>query len=218
MVKKIHYSLLSTFLCTALLAQPGQQDYERSIALSISPIALIFGQLDTLFQAKLLDVVSLTVPFAISYSWYASKLIEIASKNPKTKLNVTKAPIALSGGLGARIYPSGKGMTDGFYLEPRAMVSYNQFGADGSELGKVEYSILSVGPRLNLGWDWFFDSGFYTNFGLEAGYSWIVKSDVNVTQKFKDAVGNLSALPVFPNVGGKGKIEWGFEFKIGFAW
>lgn len=176
MLKALQCLALCALFATTILAQES----ERSMAISVSPISLPFGAVDALFQFKMANFVSLTLPANFTYFWPAATVIDWASKKSNQKLAVSKAPIIVSGGLGARFYPTAKGMTDGFYLEPRFVVSYSQFGAEMKELGTLNWSKVSIIPKLNLGWDWFWDSGFYMNFGAGLGYAYDVKSELSV--------------------------------------
>lgn len=189
------------------------------MAVSVSPISLILGSFDALFQYNFARFFTLTVPGQFAYYWPVNTALNLVS-NEKNKFETAVAPIGVGGGLGARFYPTGKGMTSGFYLEPRVMVNYSQFGAKvQGEDESIDWNQTTLTPKLNLGWDWFSDSGFYSNFGFGFGYGYDVKQEFNAPADIKKYLQTASYFtPIIPNPENKGRFVWDIEFKLGFAW
>jgi hypothetical protein len=222
MFKRI-LSFSSILLLASTLSAENTPDTKRTMVVSVSPLAPVMGTLDAMFQYNVLDFLTVTVPGIFSYDWVLGSAVKLFGKASDGQIKITKAPIKVGGGLGARFYPSAKGMTDGFYLEPRFSVLYKQFGAEISSLGKAEWSAVSIIPTLNLGGDWFFDSGFYITFGTGLGYSYDVKQDFKITAAKSDLKDALSVLGWFlpstvPSSTSKGRFVWDLDFKLGYAW
>lgn len=213
--------ILVAMLSFSFTSQAEESD--RSMAISVSPLALIGGGLDTLFQYNLGSFLSLTIPFHFQYFWPASTLVDTLDKSAsKGTVKVSKSPIAVGGGLGARFYPFAKGMNDGFYLGPKLVLSYNQFGMESAS-SKVEWELVTFTPKAELGWDWFWDSGFYTSFGANLGLAYDMEHKVKVEsndKEVKKAIQTSSKIfpAFFPNPDERGRFAWDLEFKIGFSW
>src|SRR5690606_38212062 len=129
-------------LCLLLCTQVSAQESSRTFALSFSPVSAPFGIADVLFQVNLAPFVSLTLPANFTYFWPMHKILEVLDTQ-SIQLKVSKAPLAIGGGLGARFYPTGKGMASGLYLEPRLLVNYLQFGAKVGDVVSLEWSKTS---------------------------------------------------------------------------
>ncbi len=218
-----HKLLPLTFLllfAAGAMAKDKEHDHdsERTMALSISPVSLIFGSANVLFQYNLGSFISLTLPAGFAYYWPIAKALEWAHKGD-AKLTSTRAPISVSGGLGARIYPTGKGMNSGIFAEPRFSVSYSQFGASASGQAELLWTRVTVSPMIYFGWDWFTDWGFYSSLGAGIGYGYDVKSETTLSPSLRDAVKMVGrAVSLVPNPDSRGKFDWDLEFKLGFAW
>jgi hypothetical protein len=144
------------------------------------------------------------------------------NNDSKGTIKISKSPIAVGGGLGARFYPFAKGMNDGFYIGPKVVLSYNQFGME-SPSSNIEWQLVTLTPKAELGWDWFWDSGFYTSFGANLGLAYDMKHEVKVESKDKEvkkAIQTSSKIfpAFFPNPDKNGRFFWDLEFKMGFSW
>ena len=181
--------IILQFLLVAGLCLPASaQNEERSMVLAISPIAAIGGGVDVLYQAKMTDFLAITVPVSFYYRWGYSKTVQWLSDRTED-FSQTKAPISYSAGLGAKFLLAGRGIADSFYLEPRIIGGYNQFGAKYSSKNveqKIEYSHYHVSPMLRFGWDWVYDSGVFLTLGLGAGPKFYIKNQSEIPTEIAD--------------------------------
>lgn len=213
-MKKIVFASLFSLLGLNLMAQ---EDYGRTMAISLAPLKAVAGTAALVYQAKLSDNFALTVPVHFSYHWPAAHAFKWLKLG---EVEETKKPISYGAGLGARFLLSGNGLNDSFYLEPRVAFSYNQFGYQfkGENLS-AEFERYQLGPEFRFGWDWYYDSGLYLNLGFGAGYSFFLKNDVkesgDIDAKRTDKWAFRQA---FPKKDALGMLVAGVDFAIGYAW
>lgn len=211
--------ILAITMLTVLSMPVAAQDSDRSMSVSVSPIVTIFGSADLLYQLKLTNYMSLTVPFVFSYFWPMENLINLANKeNQKSVVTISKAPITIKGGLGTRFTPFSQVMHDSFYLEPRINLAYSQFEADFTDSGKLSLSSIKLNPMLMLGWDWYWESGFLASLGGGIGYAFNLKNQSDIPPKLAEAMKSVGgAVPNFSSKS-EGNLAWDLEFKLGYAW
>lgn len=197
--------------CMPLSLHAKHTDEDRSMAIGISPIALIFGGADLLYQVKVTRFLAITVPARFHYDWVKAKALKVITDR-YSALTQTSAPIGWSAGIGARFLLAGEALNDSFYLEPRVSLGYSQFGIAHQDT-KIESAAWKVTPMGWLGWDWFFDSGFYTGIGGGLGMNIFFKNKTDVPKEIRD---NFILSTFFPEK--KISLEWDLEFKIGYSW
>ncbi len=209
MRKHLFGCLLPLFLAFSTSARSE----ERSMVISGSILAPIAGGLDIQYQYKLTDYLSITIPGYFYYNWIASAIIKNADKQ-HGGFNQTIAPISAGGGVGARFLLANNGLNDTFYLEPRVKLNYGQFGFD-SPLGKVESQTLALTPTANLGWDWYYDSGFYVGLGLGIGFNYFLTNTTELPTKIEESAAVKAWLP---HEDTKVAFAWDGEFRLGYSW
>jgi hypothetical protein len=209
-VKKLASLWIFIFLSTNVFGQ----NEERSMAISVSPLAPIFGGISAMYQLKMTNFLSLTLPANFYYSWWKTSAAEFLSEKSKTRGDVTHMPLDISVGLGARFLLKNEGLNDTFYLEPRLMYGYEQFGYKAVDLA-LESKAMRISPLLRFGWDWYYDSGFYMSLGLGIGFSYYFNNETTLPPKFKD---NFLAKIFFPPQEKGMRVDWDAEFKLGYAW
>lgn len=207
--------LIFGFVLAMALAIPSySQNDERSMSLSANVIAPILGGADLLYQLKLTNYLALTVPGHFYYLWPVATMLGVIEKGTAEKIKQTKAPILAGGGLGARFLMAQAGLNDTFYLEPRVTLHYGQFGFDTPD-GKVESQSFALKPMGLLGWDWYFDSGFYMGLGGSIGFSYLIKNNTT----YPDKIEKNNAIKTFlPPENSRFMLAWGLDFRLGFAW
>jgi hypothetical protein len=185
-----------------------ENNNDRVVAIGLSP-ALVMGYIDAIFVTKITDSFALTIPCNYYDMWLVPKMLELDSS--LGAVSKTKKPFSAGAGLGARFITQKKGLSDSFYLEARASFKYEQMGFDikGSPLG-VEG--MSIEPMLRLGWDWFWQSGFYMTLGGGIGYALYMKNKREIPKSVEDNIFLLAWLPK-----GQDGIRWDLEWKLGVA-
>ena len=201
------------FLLLALLASSSfAENNDRTMAFSISPIALLGGGIDAMYQYKLTEYLSLTVPANFYYSWFKTSLVGTVGTAEK-RVKETRSPFDAQIGVGARFLMAQKGLNDTFYLEPRLLLGYEQFGVNVGD-SKFEAETLTLTPMLRLGWDWYFDSGFYMSLGGGVGVNTYLNKVSKIPSKYKD---NFVVGLYFPPQNRSFSLAWEGEFKLGYA-
>jgi len=195
----------------SFLALPLRAETERTMSISASPIALIFGNLDLLYQVKLTNYLALTIPGHIAYSWAAPKVVDWVLEE---KSQQTLAPIRAGGGIGARFLLANRGLNNSFYLEPRVTINYEQFGLKNT-FGEFDTRKLSLTPMARLGYDWYFDSGFYMSLGAGLGFNYFLQ---NKTTPPTSKADQTLIKYLFPEKDRRINFALDLEFKLGFAW
>ncbi len=212
MFRSIKVLLFCFLISLALFAEES----DRTMAISISPVALIRTQADVIFQYNITSFLSLTLPAHFAYFWPVSLLFDSLSKSVGN-FERSKAPLFYGAGLGARLYPTLKGMNSGLYLEPRLVIDSYQIGVKAKDIGEVEWARTSLVSSIHVGWDWFSDSGFYSNIGGGIGYSYFISSNINSPSWFKEQLGTVGKW-LLPDESAKGAFAWELDWKIGYAW
>lgn len=185
---------------------------ERTMAFSVSPIALLRGGIDVMFQIKLTDYLSLTVPANFYYSWLKANTVKwLASQSKYFKEG--KSPLDGQIGVGARFLMAKQGLSDTFYVEPRISLGYEQFGV-AIDNEKFESESMMLSPMLHFGWDWYYDSGFYASLGAGLGAHVYFNNKTTVPKHLKD---NLFVNLFFPPQDRKYGLAIEGDFKLGFA-
>ena len=162
-MKKLLGFFVFAFFAVGALAENN----DRTMAFSISPIAAIFGGVDVMYQMKVTDFMSVTVPGNFYYSWGKGSLVKFMAEKTG-KFEQTKAPFDAAIGLGARFLLAKHGLSDTFYVEPRVYFGYEQIGLRVGDY-KIESETMRLTPMLKFGWDWYYDSGFYISLGAGIG-------------------------------------------------
>lgn len=209
----MHY-LLRGFLLMICLSLPAKaQASDNLMALSISPIAPIFGGVDLLYQIKVTDFLAITVPGSLYYPWFLKSAVNFFV-DKGVDIKTTKTPLNWATGLGAKFLIAGKGISDSFYVEPRVMLGYSQVGF-AYQGKKLESSLYRVTPLLRAGWDFVFDSGFFMTLGLGAGINIFFNNDTIIPPDIED---KLAIKFLLSPRSQKINFAWDGEFKIGYAW
>lgn len=206
--------LLGILAIMAAFALPTQaENSDRTMAISASPIALIGLRVDLLYQYKLLNFLALTVPGKFGYNYFYSTFIE---KFEKEKLGEsTIAPIDMATGVGARFLLSNTGLNNTFYIEPRLLIGYEQFGYKYGG-AKIEVSSARFQPMLQFGWDWYWDYGLYMNLGAGVGYAFRFAQKLEIPPKLNEFKDNALVGFFIPTTSGTLALDG--EFKVGFSW
>lgn len=208
---KVH--LLAVFTALSLVTAQAQANNDRTMGVSVSPIALLGARFNALYQYKLFDYLALTVPGKFSYNFSYAKFAELLSE--KSVGEQTLSPFEASLGVGARFLLNNKGLNDSFYVEPRAWLGYEQFGvkAAGQEL---EFKTMKFQPMFNFGWDWYWDYGLYMGLGFGIGYAIHFNQTVKLPDEMKKLKENALAGFFFPIT--PGTLALDSEFKVGYSW
>lgn len=212
-MKKLVGILAFLFFTSSLYAE----NLDRTMAISVSPLAVIGGGLDVMYQVKLTDYLSLTVPANVYYPWWLSlamKSLGTVSAG-KVEIETTKTPIWWSAGLGARFLLANNGLNNTFYLEPRVSFGHAQLGYSW-EGNKFEGSFMKITPMGRFGWDWYWDSGFYMSLGFGLGFNYIFNREINVPDVIKK---NWVGKYIHKKLSENGFLPAAdFEFKLGYSW
>ncbi len=196
----------------------AQEEYERTMNISLAPLKAVAGTASLVYQAKLSDYLALTVPLQFSYHWPVGVSLKLFKVG--TEIEETKKPISYGAGLGARFLLAGNGLNDTFYVEPRAAFSYNQLGYTiaGANIGSA-FERYQLGPELRFGWDWYYDSGLYVNLGFGLGYSFFLKNDVTDIGNFESKREDKWWLKyVLPRQDALGIPVADIDFALGYSW
>ncbi len=208
------------FLLLAGLSLPlSAQDEERTMSLSVSPIGAILGGADLLYQVKVTDFLAITIPANFYYHWLVATAIKMVAKDNKD-FSSTKAPISYAGGVGAKFLLANEGISDSFYVEPRVVFGYEQFGmkySSANAIQKLESSSYRLTPLLRIGWDWVTDSGVFITLGAGAGVNFVFNNKTEIPDAIEDNFAVKYLLPL-PSETKKVGFAWDTEFKIGYAW
>lgn len=215
---KLKNYVLGLLFCLAFSSHITAEEHDRSMALSISPVALIMGNADLLFQVRLTDFMALTVPAGFGYNWLLATFMGWFDKSSSGKISTTKAPISAEGGLGLRFTPFSRVFHDSFYLEPRLTAKYSQFEADlGSK--KLGWQKVTLTPAVNFGFDWYYDSGFLLSLGAGVGYAVNLDSkEHHVPEALIEGFKTASRIWPTKIYGAEGQWVWDLEFKVGYSW
>jgi hypothetical protein len=202
--------ILGFFLMFILAIPVRTQSNDRWMALAISPLPIIVGNLNINYQIKINDDLAITVPVKFGYSWYVRSFFATAFEDRTIKNTV--APIILSVGGGVKFLLAASGFNDSFYLGPRLSLSYEQSGVFGQKM-LLEKKIWTLTPMAFLGWDWFYESGFYMSLGGGLGIDLAISKKIIAPRQINPRFKSFFKLD-------KKKIglAWDLEFKLGYSW
>jgi hypothetical protein len=199
------------FLAGILAFNAQAKDNDRWMAIGVSPLAGIVGVLDINYQIKATDYLAITLPLRFGYDWYYKRLASVLLDRKESKNNI--APISFSGGIGTKFLMASNGFNDSFYLEPRLSIGYQQIGLSGVDF---EIKAWTLTPMARLGWDWFYESGFYMSLGGGAGMNWAISKKTKYGLIEKEIIKSYGFLLGVSDR--KISPAWDLEFKIGFSW
>lgn len=204
--------VLLTLSQTALSEPQG-----RRFAISADPVKAIHASLGGLFQYKMTDYLSLTLPVSFGTNWPATSAINTMAKITDEKYS---SSLLFGGaGIGARFLLNRNGFNDGFFAEPRLMVSMSKYHLkkDGEFL--INSDRITLTPSLLVGYSWFFQNGLYLSADLEAGLGFHMKNDVTVdpqlAKRLKDEATIKNRLWANEN---KWRFEYGYGISLGYSW
>jgi hypothetical protein len=199
-MKKIIITIVIAALCACSVLAKS----ERSMAIGIDPISAILGSVSVLYQVKLNNFLALTLPLDVGYDWL---------KKVGAGARLTRAPIHFSFGVGTKFLMKRQGFVHSFYLEPRIIANYSQFGFLGYKL--YDSKAWSLTPLFRLGFDWYFASNFFMSLGAGIGANFYVsKRDTKLPKETDFANIRLA----FPPRGRIISLALDGEFMIGASW
>lgn len=204
---------LAVLAALSLFTAEAQANNDRTMGMSLSPIALLGARFNALYQYKLLDFLALTIPGKFSYNFGYAKVAEFLSE--KSLGEQTLSPFEAAFGVGARILLNNKGLNDSFYVEPRVWLGYEQFGVKASGQ-QLEFKAMKFQPMFNFGWDWYWDYGLYMGLGFGIGYAIHFNQTVNIPDEMKALKENALVGFFFPIT--PGTLALDSEFKVGYSW
>jgi hypothetical protein len=213
-MKALFFAILTVLsLFTAPLQASTDATNDRTMSISASPLSLLFGHINLLYQYKLFDYLALTIPGKFNYNYGAARLVEALSD--KKNVEIVGAPFETAIGVGVRFLLNKKGLNDTFYVEPRVFLGYQQLGikADGEIF---EVKTMKIQPMFNFGWDWYWNHGMYVGLGFGFGYTWHINQKLTIPkalEKFKNDAGVGFFIPVT-----SGTFALDGEFKLGYSW
>lgn len=147
-MKTISRLALLTCFCVGFLTTPAQGEEQKNMAISFDPVGLLGGAIPFTFRIKMGDRFSLGISGFDKF------------------FNLTKNSVAgVGGGLSGKFHLSAPAFTDGWYLKPEAMAGYWSLGDAPNKT-----SGYSIEPRLVVGYDWIWSSGFNLNLGSGIKY------------------------------------------------
>ncbi len=163
-MKQILKLALAASMIVGIFAMPVSATDGRNMAISFDPVGLLGGAIPFTFRVRLAD------HFSMGISGF-DKFFNL------TKNTVT----GVGGGLSGKFHLSAPAFSDGWYIKPEAMAGYWTFG----EKDKV-VKAFNVEPRLTVGYDWIWPSGFNLALGLGIKYSHFFgdKSEIEDTSGF----------------------------------
>lgn len=206
-------NIVGFFMLTLFAFGAFAEQDDRTMTFSVSPLAVLGGGIDVMYQIKMTDFLSITVPANFYYAWLSSKLLELAAKESDASFTEQKSPYEAAIGVGARFLMAKRGLNDTFYLEPRLSLGYEQFGVTIAG-NKFDSQSMMLTPMLRFGWDWYWNSGFYMSLGWGLGANIYFNNKTVVPKEFKK---NWFVKTYFPPEDRKYSFAWGGEYKLGFA-
>lgn len=213
MIKKtISVLLLLTLSQTAM-----SETAPRKMVVSAEPVKAVHGSLGALFQRKLTNYLALTVPVFFGTDWFAHSYTGPLSAITEEKYETSY--LFGGGGLGARFMLNNKGLSDGFFAEPRLVLNMSKFHLKREGETIVDSNRLTLLPSVHLGYSWFWDTGFYLSTSLEVGYGYHVKNSVTVDKKLEKQVADNSSVKrrLWANQN-PWHFHYGYDISLGFAW
>lgn len=158
-MKQILNIVLLTSICVGLISTQGNAQDDKNMAITFDPVGLLGGAIPFTFRARLAD------HFSIGISGYDKFF------------NLTKKTVnGVGGGLSAKFHLSSVAFNDGWYIKPEAMAGYWSIG----DAPDVTHG-YSVEPRLTVGYDWIWPSGFNLALGLGIKYIHFIGDQTKVT-------------------------------------
>ena len=177
-MKRILKIVLTTSICVGIFTTPLHAD-DKNMAISFDPVGLLGGAIPFTFRIRLAD------HFSIGISGFDKFF------------NLTKNSVAgVGGGLSGKFHLSSTAFSDGWYIKPEAMGGYWTFGDAPDKV-----NAFSVEPRLTVGYDWIWPSGFNLALGLGIKYTHFIGD--------KSRISDLS---------GFGFHEFFPNFDVGIGW
>lgn len=148
-MNKIFKMALITSICVGIFTSPVRADETKNMAISFDPVGLLGGAIPFTFRIRLANHFSLGISGFDKF------------------FNLTKNSVAgVGGGLSGKFHLSSTAFNDGWYIKPEAMAGYWTFGDSPNKV-----NAFSVEPRLTVGYDWIWASGFNLALGLGIKYS-----------------------------------------------
>lgn len=205
------------FVLLALSQTVLGESHNRRFAISADPVKAIHASLGGLFQYKMTDFVSLTVPLSFGTNWPA--IFATSTMATITDEKYSSSLLFGGAGIGARFLLNRNGFNDGFFAEPRVMVSMSKYNLKKDEEMLINSNRLSLTPSLLVGYSWFFNNGLYISAGLEAGIGFHMKNDVMVEKllatRLKDKATIKSRLWADES---RWRFEYGYDISLGYSW
>jgi hypothetical protein len=213
MIKKTITALVLLTISSAAISSTS----ERKMVLSVEPVEAIHGSLAALFQYKLTDYMALTVPVFFGTNWPARSGIKTMAVI--TDENYDSSLLFGGGGLGARFFLNNNGLTDGFFAEPRVVLSHSEYALKQDDEFLVDSKRLTILPSLLLGYSWFFNNGVYLSTGLEIGYGYHAKNQISVDKKLATRLADKSSLKhkLWADAS-PWRLHYDYDISLGFAW
>jgi hypothetical protein len=190
------------------------EEKERTFAVSANPVSAIFGSFRGLFQYKLTDYMSLTVPVSAGTNWLVGPQTSWLL-NDKYDSSLWFA----GGGLGLRFHFKNQGLANGLFLEPRAMFSQSKFHLLQNNDPAMEAKFSSLLTTLVFGHEWLLDSGLFFSTSVELGLATHLAKELKVEPALASKLeNNRLAKNILWAEDGRVHLHHSFDFSIGYAW
>jgi hypothetical protein len=206
---------LAAMLTMAFSANVFSTENEKKFAASLDIISGLTGAFSGLFQYKLSDHVSLTLPVAVGTHLFRSALIEKMVEGNK---DAKGTDWFFNAGLGAHVNVAGKGLVKGFFVEPRVKVGHEKFKLKTSTQNWIDLKSTHVIGSALVGYEWLFDSGLFWSLAVDLGLKYDFKKEQKIDPNIASILNDHSTIKSFLGItDGKSNFHKDLVLAVGYA-